>query len=203
MRTFLLVFGVLLGSMVASGQSPSSGQLLIVPGKSIGSLALGDTRARTLKLYPFKQDFDQEFDQEAGCGSELNFVDLSSPKQVGNVFIRFRNDTVFQIDVASNRYKTKFGISTNSSSQEIRKAYPHLRSYILSNVTSEALQNLPTIYWIDEDEGIAFAFLGASGVRKHFPYEIIVFQPKAQLCAPDTPLNSPERRELPPYALNP
>ena len=202
MRIVLLVFGVLLGSMVASAQSPSSDHLLIVPGKSVGSLALGDTHARALELYPFKHDVDQEFKQEPGCGSELNFVDLSSPKQVGNVFIRFRNDRVFQIDVASNRYKTNSGISTDSSPQEIRKAYPHLRVYILSNITSEALHDKPLIYWIGEDDGIAFAFVEARGVHKRVPYEIIVFQPKAQVCAPDTPLNSPERRELP-YSLQP
>ena len=203
MRVFLLACGVVLGNASSIAQTAPLDHLVIFPGKAVGSLALGDTHAKALELYPFKQDVDQEFDQEPDCGSELNFVDLSSPKQVGNVFIRFRNNKVFQIDVASNRYQTKAGISTNSSSQEIRKAYPHLRSYILSNITSEAFHNLPTIYWIDEDEGIAFAFLGAPRVRKHLPYEIIVFQPKAQVCAPDTPLKSSQRRELPPYSLVP
>jgi hypothetical protein len=177
--------------------------IVIEPGSGVGELALGDTHSKALELYPFKQDVDQEFAQDPDCGVELNFVDFRDPRKVGNVFVRFRDDKVFQIDVASSRYKTAAGISTSSSPLEVRKAYPRLRSYILSDVTSEALHDRPLIYWIGENEGIAFAFAWDPKAHERFLYEIIVFRPRALVCAPDTALDSPKRRELAPFSLQP
>ncbi|PYX95889.1 MAG: hypothetical protein DMG71_07795, partial [Acidobacteria bacterium] len=71
----------------------------------MGALNLGDTRDRALKLFPFKPNVDQEFSQESDCGTELLWVDTKNPN-VGNMFIRMRNNIVFQIDSATTRYRT-------------------------------------------------------------------------------------------------
>jgi len=122
--------------LAARTSEPTS--TLIIPGQGAGPLKLGDTRTKVLKLFPFKPDVDQEFPQEPDCGIELNWVDMKNPKY-GNVFIRFRDNTAFQIDVATNRYRTSQGITTDSSPQEVRKHYAGLHSYILSEITNEAL----------------------------------------------------------------
>jgi hypothetical protein len=186
--------------LAARTSEPTS--TLIIPGQGAGPLKLGDTRTKVLKLFPFKPDVDQEFPQEPDCGIELNWVDMKNPKY-GNVFIRFRDNTAFQIDVATNRYRTSQGITTDSSPQEVRKHYAGLHSYILSEITNEALGGRPLVYWIDREHGIAFAFAYAKTERKRYLYEIIVFRPKSEICPADDSINSPAKRELTPYSLEP
>jgi hypothetical protein len=190
---------VLSVAQVASGPvnpTPS----LIVPGLRVGVLNLGDTRDRALKLFPFKTNMDQEFPQEPDCGTELNWVDIDNPKG-GNMFIRMRNNVVFQIDSATDRYRTAEGITVGSPPEEVRKHYPHLRSYVLSNITTTSWY--PTVYWIDRDEGIAFAFDKPRRKPKRYLHEIIVFEPKSEVCPTDDSIHSPAKRELKPYSLDP
>jgi len=203
--SLLLIPGLL---VFLGGQSnispPETGEgkdsTLIKPGLSVGPLALGDSYQRTTELFPPKPDVDQESPQSAACGRELNWVDLrNSP--VGNLFIRFKDGTVFQIDVATTRYHTTEGIAINNSPEEVRKHYKGLRAYILSNITSTELR--PLVYWVDSKRGIAFAF--APYRRKHGRYlsGIIVFKPKSEICPPDDSPDSPDKRELAPYTLEP
>jgi len=168
----------------------------------VGALKLGDTRDRALNLFPFKPNMDQEFSQEPDCGTELLWVDIKNSK-VGNVFVRMRNNVVFQIDSATTRYRTAEGITIRSHPEEVRKRYPHLRSYILSNITSQALGMRPLVYWIDRERGIAFAFAYSLTTRKRYLYEITVFKPNSEVCPMDDSHNSPDKRELAPYSLEP
>jgi hypothetical protein len=187
-----------------NGQTPKpdgkTSSALIRPGLSAGPLRLGDTYERATELFPPKPNIDQEFSQPAGCGRELNWVDLRNP-QVGNMFIRFKDGTIFQIDVASTRYHLTEGIAISSSPQEVRKHYQGLHAYILSNITSTEVR--PLVYWVDPKKGIAFAF--APYRRKHGRYlsKIIVFKPNSEICPADDSPNSPDKQELAPYSLEP
>jgi hypothetical protein len=180
---------------------PATSQL-IAAGRSVGTLKLGDTRDRALKLFPFKENTDQEFSQEPGCGSEINWVDIGNPK-VGNMFIRVRHNAVFQIDLATTRFRTVEGITVDSSPAEVKRHHKGLRSYVLSEITSEALGMRPLVYWIDRDKGIAFAFAYSKSERKRCLYEIIVFKPGSEICPADDSVDSPSKRELAPYSVEP
>lgn len=186
----------------AQGSSPSEPSGLIVPGLSVGQLKLGDTRARALELFPFKPNVDQESPQESGCGQELNWVDLKRP-HIGNVFIRSRDDVIFQIDVATTRYRTAEGVAVNVSPREVQAHYKGLHAFVLSEITSEAEGNRPIVYWVDSEKGIAFAFAYSKNERRRYLYEIIVFKPRSQVCPSDGSTNSPDKRELPAYSLEP
>lgn len=171
-------------------------------GQGVGDLRLGDTRGRALELFPFKEHTDQEFSQEPGCGTEINWVDAQNPK-IGNMFIRIRNDTVFQIDVATTRFHTAEGVKVGVSPEEVKKHYKGLHSYVLSNVTSQALGMRPLVYWIDQAKGIAFAFAYSLSERKRYLYEIIVFKPGSKICPTDDSVDSPDKRKLVPYSVEP
>lgn len=187
-----------------SSHSADSTHSLVVPGQTVGELNLGETRDKALTLFTFKSKVDQEFSQQPGCGTELNWVDIKDyPKFRGNVFIRFRENIVFQIDSATTRYRTAEGITIGSSPEDVRSHYLHLRSYILSNIFSEALGGRPLVYWIDREKGIAFAFAYSRRTSKRHLYEIIVFRPNSEICPTDDSTDSPAKRELPPYSLEP
>jgi len=178
--------------------------LLIVPGQTVGPLSLGDTRDKAISLFPPKPNVDQEFPQKPDCGTEFNWVDIKDyPKFRGNVFMRLRENIVFQIDSATTRYRTKEGITIGSPPEDVRRHYPHLLSYILSNMFSEAQGGRPLVYWVDREQGIAFAFAYSRRTRRRSLGQIIVFKPNSEICPTDDSIDSLAKRELKPYSLEP
>ena len=175
------------------------GALLILPGRSVGPLKLGDTRDRVGELFPYKKGVDQEFEQP-GCGTEYLWVDLKNPRG-GNVFIRLKEGRVFQIESATSRYRTVEGLSVYSSPKQIRKHYKNLKAYALLNKFSEALGGGPLIFWVDYSRGIAFAFAAERHSGKRYLYEIVVFKAASEFCPMGTATSSPDWQELKPYSL--
>lgn len=171
---------------------------LIKSGLSVGPLALGGSHERAVELFPPKPNIDQEYSQPAGCGREFNWVDLKN-SPVGNLFIRFKDETVFQINVATTRYHTPEGITINSSPEEVHKHYKGLRAYILSNITSTEVR--PLVYWVDSNKGIAFAFAPYRKKNGRYLSQIIVFKPNSEVCPQDDSPNSPDKRELAPHSI--
>src|SRR5580704_205001 len=197
--TMLLLLAVISTSNEQKPETQESrDSTLIKPGLGAGPLVLGDSYKRATELFPPKPRIDQEFSQPAGCGKELNWVDLKIAP-VGNLFIRFKDGSVFQIDVATTRYHTAEGIAVNSSPQEVQEHYTGLHAYILSNITSTEVR--PLVYWVDSKKGIAFAFAPYRKKKGRYLSEIIVFKPNSEICPPDSSPDSPDKRELAPYSL--
>lgn len=175
---------------------------LIVPGQSVGQLKLGDTRERARDLFPYKPNMDQEWREGPDCGTTVNWLDMSKSKMNGNLFIRLKEDKVFQIDSGTSSFHTENEITILRSPQEVRKKYPGLRAYILSNGFSEASGARPLVYWVDSEKGIAFAFAYSRRDHKRYLNWIIVFKPHAEVCPEYEPLGPSDKRELPPYSLS-
>lgn len=90
----------------------------IIPGKSVGLLSLGDSEDQARAVFPYKPTVDQKWSDE--CGPEINWVDLDN-HPMGNVFIRFLNSQVSQIEVATTRYHTPKGLRAGASPVEVRR----------------------------------------------------------------------------------
>jgi len=142
---------------------------------------------------------DEEWQEGANCGTTVNWIDI---KMAGNLFIRLKENKVFQIDSATTSFHTAKGITLKSSPGEIREKYAGLRAYVLSRGTSEAAGGRPLVYWIDSEKGIAFAFARGRRDQRHYLGGIIVFRPHMDVCPQYPPLETSDRRELPPYSLN-
>lgn len=176
----------------------------VIAGTQAGPLKLGDSREQALELFPFKKDYDQQYDQPETCGTELNWVDIRDPQRGGNVFIHFREGAVFQIDVADPSFRTPDGITFLSSPEQVRRHHPKLEAWILSgNTGGEALGERPLVYWIDRNAGIAFSFAYSQSERKRYVWEIIVFKPGTDICPQDDSTNSPDKKKLAPFSLEP
>ena len=175
---------------------------LIKPGIGIDDLKLGESRERALELFSPKRGIDQESSEPGGCGSSLNWVDVKN-RPVGNVFLYFKDDRLFQIDSATTRFHTAEGIAVLTSPEAVRLHYKHLKAYILSEGFSEALGGRPLVYWMDSKAGIAFSFAYSKTTHSRYLYSITVFQPNADVCPFVEPLGDSDKRELPPYSLEP
>ncbi len=190
------------GSFGRQSESPDGVNAgLIVPGQSVGQLKLGDARERAEELFPYKPNMDQEWREGVDCGTAVNWLDMKKSKMLGNVFIRFKEDRVFQIDSGTSSFRTADGITISSSPQEVRKKYPRLRAYILSDGWSEASGGRPLIYWVDSEKGVAFGFTYSRRDHKRYLNWITVFKPHAEVCPEYEPLGPSDKRELPPYSL--
>jgi hypothetical protein len=174
----------------------------IKPGNGIDDLKLGESRERALELFSPKRGIDQESSEPGGCGSSLNWVDVKN-RPVGNVFLHFKDDRLFQIDSATTRFHTREGITVLSSPQRVHHYYKKLKAFILSAGFSEATGGRPLVYWVDTEGGIAFSFAYSKTTHSRYLYSITVFQPNADICPFVEPLGDSDKRELPPYSLEP
>jgi hypothetical protein len=144
---------------------------------------------------------DQEWREEGDCGTTFNWLDMKESKVLGNVFIRFREGRVFQIDSRTSSFRTRDGITISSSPKEVHRKYPELRAYILSNGFSEASGGRPLVDWVDSEQGIAFGFTYSPRANKRYLDSIIVFKPHTEVCPQYSPLEPSDKREIPSYSL--
>jgi hypothetical protein len=173
-------------------------QTLIEPGVSVGPLKLGDSRDRTLQLFP-KKDEDQEW--EDSCGTALYWVDADNRSGRGDLTIRLKKDKVFQIESSTTRFHTAEGITTFDPPEKIRAAYKDLAAYTLLTSSTPALGDRPLIFWLDKRNGIAFALAYYPAQHKRYVYKIVVFAPNKTFCPEGKKTDSPTWQEIPPYSL--
>lgn len=199
--TLCLVFACFISHAQSGPRRTLSSASSIVPGQRVGALRLGDSRATAQELFPAKENVDQEWaDSQPDCGTVVNWVDIEDK---GNVFLHLRNGAVFQIDSATPRFKTEDGITSGATPEQVREHYKGLRAFNLSNGTSEAEGERPLVYWVDETKGIAFGFSFYRRNKSWYLYHIVVFRPGTEICPEPATLSSSDKRELPPYSLNP
>ncbi len=183
----------------------NSGTNLIVPGKSVGQLNLGDTKDRTFEIFPIKQNTD-EYEAldlwNRGCGTWYNWVDFKK-KDMGNINVRFLERRVIQIESITTRFHTAEAISIYATPAQVRRLYKNLKAYVLRSNYSEADGGVPVIFWVDETKGIAFSFATTRKTRVRYLYSIIVFSPGSDLCPRGVSTKSDDWIELKPYSLNP
>lgn len=179
---------------------------LIVPGRRVGHLQLGDTRQRVLQLFAKKPNVDEEYTYphpESGCGtiSEIHWLDLEL--DAAGVFVYLENGHVFQIESATQRFRTAEGITESSSPEEIRRHYPRLRAYQLVHSGADIVGGRDLIYWVGRDQGIAFEFAYHRRADRRLVYRIIVFEPDTEFLPRGCVEEPQEWRELLPFSLEP
>jgi hypothetical protein len=175
-------------------------QTLIEPGLGVGPLKLGDTRARVLELFPKKFE-DQEWGDN--CGATLNWVDVDNKIRGGSLFIRMKEEKVFQIDSATTRFQTAEGIAPLDPPEKVAHAYKDLHAYTLLTPPAAALGDRPLVFWVDKKKGIAFAFAYYPAKQKRYLYKIIVFVPNKTFCPEGEKTNSTKWQQIDSYSLEP
>ncbi|OLE52182.1 MAG: hypothetical protein AUG51_19710 [Acidobacteria bacterium 13_1_20CM_3_53_8] len=200
----------------ATSQATSS---LIVPGRSIGPVQLGDTREYAQQVFgavfgnKYYDEYTYQYSQpcwpQQCCEGVtqmhwLDYMKTQSDVQVQNgIYVYVSKGRVIQIVAATNRYATANGITSSSSPDQIRRQYPNLQSFVRLGYHTEAEGGRDIVFWDDLNGGIAFEFWYSRTSRQRYLEAIIVHEPGAQLL-PEGCLESPsEWQKLKPYFLEP
>lgn len=159
---------------------------LIIPGRSVGHLRLGDDRARAIELFGRKDtEYDYDIPTALNCSArkELRFWELkdkTSPFHFdyGNgAWVYLRNDKIDQIKIDSEKFKTAEGLTSGSTPKQVRRFYPNIRTFVELNTRCNCTGGRDLIFWIDEQIGIAFEFHYWKDVKARRLSYIFVFQP--------------------------
>lgn len=205
------------GKSVSLNEVSPASSYQIVPGRSVGPVKLGDTREHAQQVFGAvfgnKHYEEYTFKYSKPCWPQvccegvtemhwLDFGDRQSDIQMQNgVYVYSSKGTVIQIIVATHRYATSDGITTSSSTDEIRRRYPNLQSFARVGFHSEAVGGRDTVFWDDPNGGIAFEFWYDRRSRQRYLEAIIVHEQGAQLL-PQGCMESPsEWQQMKPYAL--
>ena len=179
---------------------PEETDALILPGKSVGSIYLGDPEWKFYLLFPPNMDFRPTYNPD--CGTQLHWVDLdeSRPLSLG-VIVLSHEGTITQIEAGTPRFRTQDGITWGSSPMDVKKHYPGLKAYEAIGTTSEAVGGRNLIFWMDEKKGLGFVFAYSRTTRDWNVYKIVVFSPGGRFC-PEANNPTPDTwKELAPYSL--
>jgi hypothetical protein len=193
----------LLGGAEAAAQTDNisiGDKNTIEPGVRVGSLKIGDTRERTLEVFPKKAE-DQEWNNS--CGTTLDWVDATNPTGRGDVFVRLKKDKVFQIESATTTFHTAEGITTFDHPEKIAAAYKDLHAFTLLTAPNPALGGRPLVFWIDKKRGVAFVFAYYPAEHKRYLYKTIIFAPNKTFCPEEETIGSPKWQAIPGYAVEP
>jgi hypothetical protein len=181
---------------------PGESDALILPGKSVGTLYLGDPEWKFYVLFSNGPNMDFRPTYNPDCGTRLQWVDLdpSHPLSLG-VIVLSREGTITQIEAGTPRFHTQDGITWGSSPTNVKEHYRGLKAYEAIGTTSEAVGGRNLIFWVDAKKGIGFVFAYSRITREWATYKIVVFSPSGKFC-PEADVPTPDTwRELAPYSL--
>jgi hypothetical protein len=183
---------------------PEETDALILPGKSVGPLRLGDPESRFHELFPDGPNMDFRPTYNPDCGTKLHWVDLdeSHPLSLG-VIVLIHEGTITQIEAGDPRFHTKDGITWDSLPSQVKERNPGLKAYEAVDTSSEAVGERNLIFWVNWKKGLAFVFAYSREGKRWGVYKVIVFSPGGKFC-PEADLPTPDTwRELAPYSLEP
>ena len=163
--------------------------VLIIAGKNVGDLHLGDSRARAIELFGrLDTEYDYDIKTKLNCSKrkELRFWELrdkTSPLHFdyGNgAWVYLKNDKVVQIKVQSQEIKTSEGLTLFSQPNKVRRFYPNIKTFVELNSGANVDGGRNLIFWIDEQQGIAFEFQYMANYKARRVAYIYVFEPNTE-----------------------
>jgi len=176
-------------------QLQNHGRNEIIHGVGGAKLRIGDTRSRTLETLG---DPSEEYDLGGQrCDYvEMHWIDI---KHGGDgIYAFFREGKVNQLRFSSSLYRTPEGIGLYSSPVEVRNVYKkrkrlhELQEYILENSAQQYNGSEDLIFWVDQNQGIAFEFYFDRNQRKRLLWSIEIFEPNTPFL-PDTCVLYPKK----------
>jgi len=173
---------------------------LILAGRAVGMLRLGDSEGRFYELFPRKPNIDERY-AYPGCGVDMHWLDLD--RNSAGIFALSQQSRITQIEASTPRYRTLEGITVNSSPEDVRSHYPGMRAYVALNTSYHVFGDRDLVYWVDWKKGIAFSFSYSDNDEKRGVYKVIVFPSEGKFCREGAPLSPDNWRELAPYSLEP
>lgn len=180
---------------------PAVQETLIKAGEGIGPLRLGDTRERTLAIFP-RKNTDAEYDfSHCGPRKEIHWFDLELKRS--GVFVYLRDGRVFQIESSTPRFRTPEGITEDSDPSVVQRYYTLPEAYVLKGSGGIEVGGRDLVYWVNQETGIAFEFHFNPKKSRRLLGKTIVFAAGSKFAPQGCIVPPQEWHRLPPYALEP
>lgn len=175
------------------------GPSVIVPGKSVGPLQLGDTRERAVELLGEPtEEYTYDENSLGPCKfTEMSWTDLDLDRR--GITLYLKNGHIYQIESFTTRFATASGITNDISPQKVRQLYSSLKSYVLLNSGSKVDGGKDLIYWVEDSEGIAFGLYNYPKINKRKTGSIILFERGVKFVPRGCVSPPQEWRELNPF----
>ncbi len=154
------------------------GKGIIVEGKSIGLLNLGDTKEQAIS-YLGDPTEAYDYPEWVGCvysDSHWNDYELDNR----GIFIYMHDGKIFQIESFTTRFKTKSRVTSENLPNKLKKLYPNLEAYELTNSAGRVDGGANLIYWVDKAQGIAFGLYNYPRKNRREIGSVIVFNPNEE-----------------------
>ena len=178
---------------------------LIIPGKSIGHLRLGDSQQQFSEFFPALDVSNSEVTYPCVNGTnitELHWLDLDATIH-GEVVAYLQEKRAFEISSSTSQFRTKDGITAGTKPEEVRQKYPDVEAFWLANSRDLASQTRDFVYWVDTRQGIAFEFYYDQYLKERRVSGIYVFEQGKDFIRRGCLWHPKNWRKLAAYSLEP
>jgi len=186
--------------IAASSKEPPMDSSLVVEGKSIGQISLGDSLADVTTILPFRKNYDEIHDKgifkypdgTVDICAKVLYRNAVGPKDDFDLSIYFDDDDrVIQIEGSSSRYHLRSNISYGDKLRGVAKKYSDAQIYVLRGSGASSIAGKDLVYIFDEQSGIAFEFRYSRQSKARKLDLFIVFPPGHQFF-PETCVTEPQ-----------
>ncbi|MCC7309059.1 MAG: hypothetical protein IT173_15965 [Acidobacteria bacterium] len=184
-------------SPASADPAPDLDNFLVVPGQSLGQVALGMTVNDVAKIFPYRRSYDQiheegVFKSSDGTVQRCAEVFHKSPFPDGvDLFVYFREGVVIQIEGSSSRYHSQNGLGENAKLKDVWGRYPHSSIYVLEGSGSNDEGGKDKVYLVAEANGVAFEFRYSPETKSREISKFIIF-PRNHQFLPGTCVTAPQ-----------
>lgn len=185
-----------------TSKATPDGTELIIAGRSVGPLQLGDTHERALELLgkPI-----EEYTYDENSFTRCRYTELhwrGEDSEYHEIFAYLKEGRIYQIEIFTHRYATADGIKSGATPQQVIQHYPSLQAYQLVGSGGQSDGGQDIIYWVDRNAGIAFGLYYSPQIRNRQVESISIFSPDTDFL-PEGCISQPQEwRKLQPFTLD-
>ncbi len=161
-------------SLGVHAQAPASG--VIAPGEGVAGVKLGSTFTEFQAVFPRHPDIDEDAQNnlQNGC-PERSYHWLDLDRNANGVYALFKSGRIYQMSIHTPRFALSDGIHVNSTTEEVKRAYPTGHKYVLVGSGSAVVGGKDLLYWVDKAHGVAFELYWNARRRERLVSSIDIF----------------------------
>lgn len=197
MRSRHVLISVLLASCIfplqPAAQAAKNNEV-IEPGESVAGVRLGSDFSSFERVFPKHPHADTDY-PDNGCGDRVyQWVDVD--RSATGIYVYLKENKISQFSVQTPRFALPNRIALNASEEQVKRAFPKGRAYVLVGSGSAAVGGRDLVYWVDKASGVAVELYWNQRKRTRLVRSIDIFR-KGANYRPEGCISPPQQwREL-------
>lgn len=185
----------------ARSKQTSLDPALVIEGKSVGQISLGDSLEDVTTILPFRKNYDEIHDKGIFkysdgtvdiCAKVLYRNSVGSEDDVALSVYFDDDDRVIQIEGSSSRYHLQHLVNSGDKLLDVVTKYRDAEIYVLRGSAVDSVGGKDLVYLVDEQKGLAFEFRYSKQTNERKLDVFIVF-PQGHRFLPNTCVTAPQR----------